>query len=189
VLRLQRLPVNAYDYGFLRELSSALDDVRGEDDVRGLVVTSAIDGCFSAGADLDAFAAATPRGRAMTCLLAQETFDKLERLPFRVVAAITGTCLGGGLELALACHRRIAAVGTYRLGLPEITAGLLPGSGGTQRLPRLIGLSAALDLITTGRLLTPEEAMRAGILDGLVSDRSECLGAAVQAARSSGSRG
>jgi enoyl-CoA hydratase/carnithine racemase len=93
---------------------------------------------------------------------------KLESTPKVVVAAINGHCLGGGLEMALCCDFRVAAEGSYRIGLPEVTLGLLPGTGGTQRLPRLIGRQKALDLMLTGRTLVPGEALTAGVVDAVV---------------------
>jgi enoyl-CoA hydratase/carnithine racemase len=178
VVTLNRPPANAYDYEFLRELSDALDAVRADDDVRGLIINSALPGVFSAGADVRAFASGSQRRRLMTCLNAQEVFTKLERMPVPVVAAITATCLGGGLELALACDTRFAAEGDYRIGLPEVGVGLIPGSGGTQRLARLIGLPKALDLIVTGELVTPAAAHALGIVDRLLPGQAACLEAA-----------
>jgi enoyl-CoA hydratase len=118
----------------------------------------------------------------MICLLAQEVFTKLECLPVRSVAAIAGKCLGGGLELALACRSRFAVAGGYRLGLPEVGVGLLPGSGGTQRLTRLIGLSRGLEAIVSGRLFTPQEALEIGLVDRLLPDAEACLEAALELA-------
>jgi enoyl-CoA hydratase/carnithine racemase len=178
VLTLNRPPANAYDYDFLRELRDALDEVRVDEDVRGLLVNSALSDVFSAGADLRAFALGSQRRRLVTCLLAQEVFSKLERMPVPVVAAITGVCLGGGLELALACQMRFAAEGDYRIGLPEVGVGLIPGSGGTQRLPRLIGLPKALHMIATGEALTPTVAHALGIVDRLLPGQAACLEAA-----------
>jgi 3-hydroxyacyl-CoA dehydrogenase/enoyl-CoA hydratase/3-hydroxybutyryl-CoA epimerase len=109
-------------------------------------------------------------------------FAKLRRAPFSTVAAITGACLGGGLELALACRLRLAAAGDYAIGLPEVGVGLLPGSGGTQLLPRLVGLPRALDLIVGGRLLGPREALDLGLFDRLLPDAAACLEAAYELA-------
>jgi enoyl-CoA hydratase/carnithine racemase len=182
VVLLDRPPANAYDYEFLRALGAAVDAVRVDDAVRGVVVASALPAVFSAGADVRAFAAGSQRQRLMTCLLAQEVFSKLERMPVPVVAAIGGACLGGGLELALACGRRLASQGDYAIGLPEIGVGLLPGSGGTQRLSRLIGLPRALEMIATGETLTPAVALHVGLVDGLLPDPAACLAAACRSA-------
>jgi enoyl-CoA hydratase/carnithine racemase len=109
----------------------------------------------------------------------REVFRKFENTPMLFVAAIAGHALGGGLELALACDLRFAARGGYRIGLPEVTLGLFPGSGGTQRLPRLVGLAKGLDLIVTGRAVSPEEAHGLGVVDQLFDDAAACRAAAV----------
>jgi len=179
VVVLDRPPANSYDYDFLRELGAAVDEARYDDGVRAVVVASASERFFSAGADVVAFRAGSPNQRAMTALLAHEVFRKFEHTPMLFVAAIAGHALGGGLELALACDLRYAARGGYRIGLPEVTLGLFPGSGGTQRLPRLVGLAKGLDLIATGRAVSPEEAHELGIVDQLFDDAVACRAAAV----------
>jgi enoyl-CoA hydratase/carnithine racemase len=179
IITLDRPPANSYDYGFLRELAGAVDDARFDDDVRAVVVASASERFFSAGADVSAFQAGSGNQRAMTALLAHEVFRKFENSPLIFVAAIAGHALGGGLELALACDRRLAARGSYRIGLPEVSLGLFPGSGGTQRLPRLVGLSRGLDLIATARTFGPEEARELGVVDELHEDAAACRAAAV----------
>ncbi len=179
VIVLDRPPANSYDYGFLKELGAAVDEARYDDDVRAVVVASASERFFSAGADVVAFRSGSPNQRAMTALLAHEVFRKFEHTPMVFVAAIAGHALGGGLELALACDLRFAARGSYRIGLPEVTLGLFPGSGGTQRLPRLVGLSRGLDLIATGRALDPEEAKELGLVDQLFHDAAACRAGAV----------
>ncbi|HXM56425.1 MAG TPA: enoyl-CoA hydratase/isomerase family protein [Candidatus Dormibacteraeota bacterium] len=179
VIVLDRPPANSYDYDFLRELGAAVDEARYDDDVRAIVVASASEKFFSAGADVVAFRGGTPNRRSMTALLAHEVFRKFENTPMLFVAAIAGHALGGGLELALACDLRFAARGSYRIGLPEVTLGLFPGSGGTQRLPRLVGLAKGLDLIATGRPVSPEEAKELGIVDQLFDDPAACRAAAV----------
>jgi enoyl-CoA hydratase/carnithine racemase len=180
VIVLDRPPANSYDYDFLKELGAAVDEARYDDGVRAVVVASASEKFFSAGADVVAFRSGSPNQRAMTALLAHEVFRKFENTPMVFVAAIAGHALGGGLELALACDLRFAAAGGYRIGLPEVTLGLFPGSGGTQRLPRLVGLSKGLDLIATGRAVTPEEARELGIVDQLLDDATACRAAAVE---------
>jgi enoyl-CoA hydratase/carnithine racemase len=179
IIVLDRPPANSYDYDFLRELGSAVDDARYDDGLRAVAVTSASDKFFSAGADVTAFQAGSANQRAMTALLAHEVFRKFENTPMVFVAAIAGHALGGGLELALACDRRFAARGSYRIGLPEVNLGLFPGSGGTQRLPRLVGLSRGIDLIANARTLSPEDAKELGIVDELYDDAATCRTAAI----------
>jgi enoyl-CoA hydratase/carnithine racemase len=179
VLVLDRPPANAYDYAFLRSFASAVDDLRADEEIRAVVVTSASEKFFSAGADVSAFAAGTTRSRVMTPLLAHETFRKMENTPIVFVAAIAGHCLGGGLELALACDLRFAAEGTYQIGLPELNLGLFPGSGGTQRLPRLVGLSKAMDLILSATTMSPGQAKEIGLVDRLFPDAAACRQGAI----------
>jgi enoyl-CoA hydratase/carnithine racemase len=180
VVVLDRPPANSYDYEFLRELGAAVDDARWDDDVRALVVTSASEKFFSAGADVGAFQGGSVRQRSMTALLAHEVFRKFEHSPMLVVAAIAGHCLGGGFELALSCDLRFAAEGDYRIGLPETGLGLFPGSGGTQRLPRIVGLAKGIDLIAGARTLAPAEAQELGLVDRLLPDGAACRAAAVE---------
>ncbi len=170
VIVLDRPPANAYDYEFLRSLAAAIDDARVDDDVRAVVVTSASEKFFSAGADLKAFAAGSARRRSMTALLGNEVFRKMEVTPLIFVAAVTGHALGGGLELALACDLRFASKGSYRIGLTETSLGLFPGTGGTQRLPRIAGLSTGIDLIARGATFGPDEAHSYRIVDRLYDD-------------------
>src|ERR1700675_4352389 len=159
VIVLDRPPANSYDYAFLREFAAAIDDARVDMSIKSaIVVASASEKFFSAGADVGAFAAGSPRGRFMTALMAHEAFRKMENTPLVFIAAIAGHCLGGGLELALACDLRFAAEGTYQIGLPEVNLRLFPGSGGTQRLPPPVGVSEGLPLIANATTLKPAEA-------------------------------
>jgi enoyl-CoA hydratase/carnithine racemase len=180
VIVLDRPPANSYDYAFLREFASAIDDARADGEVRNVVVTSASEKFFSAGADIAQFAAGTARERFMTALLAHEAFRKMEASPLIFIAAISGHCLGGGFELALACDLRFASEGGYQIGLPEVNLGLFPGSGGTQRLPRRIGLARAIDFISNATAVKPAEAMQLGLVDRLFPDAATCRGAAIQ---------
>ncbi|HSS60870.1 MAG TPA: enoyl-CoA hydratase-related protein [Candidatus Limnocylindrales bacterium] len=179
VIVLDRPPANSYDYAFLRAFAAAIDDARADADIRAAVVTSASEKFFSAGADVSAFAAGTARSRLMTATLAHETFRKMENTPFVFIAAIAGHCLGGGFELALACDLRFAAEGSYQIGLPELNLGLFPGSGGTQRLPRLVGLSRGMEMILEARTMTPAEAKEAGLVDRLFPDAAACRQGAI----------
>src|SRR6266540_7230161 len=176
---LDRPPANSYDYDFLGELATAIDDARYDDGIRAVVVASASERFFSAGADVAAFRAASANQRAMTALLAHEVFRKFENTPMLFVAAIAGHALGGGLELALACDLRFAARGGYRIGLPEVTLGLFPGSGGTQRLPRLVGLAKGLDMILNATTMPPAQAKEAGLVDRLFPDAAACRQGAI----------
>jgi enoyl-CoA hydratase/carnithine racemase len=164
---LDRPPANSYDRTLLDDLSEAIDEARFDEAVRSLVVRSASERFFCAGADVKMFAATGPEFQAAFVVHANEVLSKLERTAKVVVAAIGGHCLGGGLELALCCDFRLAAEGTYGIGLPEVTLGLLPGTGGTQRLPRLIGRQRALELMLRGNAVQPAEALQLGIVDEL----------------------
>ncbi|HKW70376.1 MAG TPA: enoyl-CoA hydratase/isomerase family protein [Candidatus Dormibacteraeota bacterium] len=179
VLVLDRPPANSYDYAFLRDFARTVDDVRADEDIHAVVITSASERFFSAGADVSAFASGTTRSRVMTALLAHESFRKMENTPIVFIAAIAGHCLGGGFELALACDLRFAAEGTYQIGLPETNLGLFPGSGGTQRLPRLVGLSRGMDMILNATTMSPAQAKEAGLVDRLFPDAAACREGAV----------
>ena len=183
IVVLDQPPANSYDYAFLRSFAAAIDDVRADQEIRACVITSASEKFFSAGADVRAFAAGTQRSRSMTALLAHESFRKLENTPLIFIAAIAGHCLGGGFELALACDLRFAAEGSYQIGLPEINLGLFPGSGGTQRLPRLVGLSKGLDLIAHATTMGPAQAKDLGLVDRLFPDAAACRAGAIEYAK------
>jgi len=179
VMVLDRPPANSYDYAFLRSFAGAVDDARNDGDIRAVVLTSASEKFFSAGADVSAFAAGTARSRVMTALMAHEAFRKMENTPLVFIAAIAGHCLGGGFEMALACDLRFAAEGSYQVGLPEVNLGLFPGSGGTQRLPRLVGLSKGMDLIINATTMKPAEAKELGLIDRLFPDAAACRQGAI----------
>jgi enoyl-CoA hydratase/carnithine racemase len=165
---LDRPPANSYDRVFMEELDAAIEAARKDDAVRAIVVRSASEKFFSAGADVSVFAKSDFDTQNAFVVCANEAMSKFESTPKVVIAAINGHCLGGGFEIALCCDFRIAAEGTYKIGLPEVSLGLLPGTGGTQRLPRLIGKQKALELMLTGRTLTPGEAKDAGLIDEVV---------------------
>ncbi len=180
VIVLDRPPANSYDYAFLRSFAGAIDDARVDGEIGAVVVTSASERFFSAGADVSAFAAGTARSRSMTALMAHEAFRKMENTPLVFIAVIAGHCLGGGFELALACDLRFAAEGSYQIGLPEVNLGLFPGSGGTQRLPRLIGLPKGIDMIVNATTLKPDEAKEQGLVDRLYPDAATCRAEAIE---------
>lgn len=166
-ITLDKPPANSYDLEYVQELGEAVQAAADDDQVRVVILRSASEKFFSAGADIKAFQAG-PHERNMAMIEASHrTLSSIARIPKIFVAEINGHALGGGLEIPLACDLRFAGEGEYRLGTPEATLGLLPGNGGTQRLPRLIGTSRALDLMITGRTVTPREAYELGIVDAL----------------------
>src|SRR3989449_1856162 len=147
---LNKPKANTYAADLMRDLNTMIDDVRFDDDVDVCVLASKLDGVWSAGADINLLASSTPDYKAMFCLGCQETLNKMESTPKLFIAALNGHTVGGGLEIALACDLRFMMDGAYKIGLPEVTLGVLPGTGGTQRLPRTIGKPRAIDLMTTG---------------------------------------
>ncbi|MDD1792414.1 fatty acid oxidation complex subunit alpha FadJ [Enterovibrio sp. ZSDZ42] len=162
--------MNTLQATFVDEISAILTELEGNSSIKGLVMYSAKPDNFVAGADVRMLdACETAEDAQAIAEQGQKLFSRIEKLPFHVVAAIHGPCLGGGLELALACHSRIATDDDKtRLGLPEVQLGLLPGSGGTQRLPRLVGVAGALDLILTGKQLRAKKAKKLGVVDDVV---------------------
>ncbi|WP_230431941.1 fatty acid oxidation complex subunit alpha FadJ [Plesiomonas shigelloides] len=162
--------VNTLKAEFGEQIRAILSDLKNRNDVRGLVLISGKTDSFVAGADISMLAACRSADEAATLSRqGHAVMAELEALPFTVVAAIHGACLGGGLELALACHARVCTEhDKTQLGLPEVQLGLLPGSGGTQRLPRLIGVAKALDLMLTGRSVRAKSARKMGLVDDVV---------------------
>jgi 3-hydroxyacyl-CoA dehydrogenase / enoyl-CoA hydratase / 3-hydroxybutyryl-CoA epimerase len=164
--------VNLLTPDMLQELGDLLDSVRGREDVRGLIFKSSKPGVFIAGMDIEAIAAFTDAFKAAEgARFGQVVFQKIADLPVPSACAINGACLGGGMELALACTVRVAAdVKSVKIGLPETQLGIIPGFGGTQRLPRLTGLVPSLDLILSGRTLDAKRAKRIGLVDLVVPE-------------------
>lgn len=171
-ITLNNPPANSYDLSFMEELGESVDAAAGDDGARAVILRSASERFFSAGADIKAFASNSTEDNMRMIRTAHENLARIAETPKIFIAQIGATALGGGLEMALACDLRFGAEGEYYLGLPEATLGLLPGNGGTQRLPRLIGATKALDLMITGRRLLPPEAHEWGILDRLFPPES-----------------
>src|SRR5438445_258268 len=136
---LNKPKANTYDSDLMQDLSAVVDDVRFDDNVDVCVLASKLDGIWSAGADINLLASSTPDFKAMFCLDCQETLNKLESTPKLFIAAIDGHCVGGGLEIAMATDLRIASDGAWRVGLPEVTLGVLPGTGRPQGSPSTQG--------------------------------------------------
>lgn len=166
-LSLHRPPANALGRAFGEELLAAFQEVAQLEDVSVVVITSALDKAFIAGADIKEMAAMDQAESEAFSRLLQEAYSILPRMKKVVIAAINGHALGGGCELALACDFRFMTRGKALIGLPEAGLGIVPGAGGTQRLPRLVGLSKALDMLLGGRALGPEEALAIGLVDRL----------------------
>jgi len=166
-ITMDRPPANSYDPAFLEELDRCVGEV-AEAEVAVAVIRSASEKFFSAGADVKGFLERSAEENMVMCRRAHQVLGRFADESPLFIAAIAGHALGGGYEIALACDIRIAAEGRYRIGLPEVSLGLLPATGGTQRLPRLIGRGRALELMTTGRTVTPAEAERLGMVDRLV---------------------
>jgi enoyl-CoA hydratase/carnithine racemase len=166
-ITFNRPPANSYDIGFMEELGRAVDAAAGDGSARVVIVRSALEKFFSGGADIKAFSENPPERNMDMCRVAHRSLGKISEIPKVFIAQIQGHALGGGLEITLACDLRFGAEGEYFIGVPEVTLGLLPGNGGTQRLPRLIGLNKALDLMIMGRRLSPADAHQLGILDRL----------------------
>jgi enoyl-CoA hydratase/carnithine racemase len=169
-ITLDNPPANSYDIEFMRELAAAIKQANDDDGAWIVVLRSASEKFFSAGADVKRFLANDVEANMDMIRLAHEALASIARSPKLFVAYIAGHAFGGGLEMALACDVRYAAEGSYRLGTPEVTLGLLPGNGGTQRLPRLIGVGPAVELLTTGRQLSPQDALSLGLVSQLFAD-------------------
>jgi 3-hydroxyacyl-CoA dehydrogenase/enoyl-CoA hydratase/3-hydroxybutyryl-CoA epimerase len=163
-------PVNTLGPSMVGEFEAVFAGIEQNAGLRGVVIASAKPSGFIAGADVEQFAAfKSPHDATQVSALGQELLNRLEKLPVPVVAAIHGACLGGGLEVALACRYRVATNHESTvLALPEVQLGVIPGMGGTQRLPRLIGLQAALDMILAGRNIRAAKAIRMGLVDEVV---------------------
>jgi len=165
LVTLNRPPVNSINSGLLEELNDILDKLAQSQEARVLVITGAGEKAFSAGADITEFAEI--RAGKRRAVNVHDLFLKIENYPKPVIAAINGYALGGGCELAMSCHLRIAAR-EAKIGLPEVRLGIIPGWGGTQRLPRLIGKVKALELMLTGDHISAEEAMHLGLVNKVV---------------------
>jgi enoyl-CoA hydratase/carnithine racemase len=171
-ITLDKPPANSYDLDYMRELAAAIEAAGADNAARVIVVRSASEKFFCAGADIKAFAANDVDANMDMIRFAHEALASIARSPKVFVACVAGHALGGGLEIALACDVRYAIEGRYRLGTPEVTLGILPGNGGTQRLPRLIGAGPALELLITGRTLSPEEARSLGVVSQVFADQA-----------------
>jgi enoyl-CoA hydratase len=169
VLTLDEPPANTYSYPLMRELDEAVLRARFDPAVHAIVLTGQGDRFFCAGADIRMLQGADPSFKYYFCLHANETLNRLEQTPKLVIAALNGHTVGGGLEIALAADLRLARAGGGKIGLPEVQLGVLPGTGGTQRLARVVGKARAIEMMITGRLATFEDAAAMGIVQEVIS--------------------
>ncbi|HMS15253.1 MAG TPA: enoyl-CoA hydratase/isomerase family protein [Planctomycetota bacterium] len=166
-LTLDHAPANGYSHAMMRQLDDGILKARFDPEVHVLILKGAGEKFFCAGADLSGLHGMDPATKYQFCLHANETLLRLEHTDKLVIAALNGHCVGGGLEIALACDLRIGREGGGKIGMPEVALGVLPGTGGTQRLARLLGKSRALEMMITGRTMSMEEGLSAGLLHHL----------------------
>src|ERR671928_724073 len=165
IFELNDPPANTYTYEMNRELDECILRARMDDEVHVIVLRGAGEKFFSAGANIKMLSEVTPGFKYYFCLHANETLQRLEQTPKLVIAAMNGHTVGGGLEIALACDIRIARRNGGKVGLPEVNLGVLPGTGGTQRLARALPKNKAIELMTEGKLISFEEAQGLGLIN------------------------
>jgi enoyl-CoA hydratase/carnithine racemase len=182
VITLDDPPANTYTYEMNLQLDAAVLRARMDDSAHVLMLTGAGDKFFSAGANIKMLSEVTPRFKYFFCLHANETLNRLEQTPKLVIAALNGHTVGGGLEIAMAADLRVARRDGGKIGLPEVNLGVLPGTGGTQRLSRIVGKSRAIELMATGRTFTFEEAHEMGIVSEIF-EKENFMDSAMQYAR------
>ncbi|MDH4257579.1 MAG: enoyl-CoA hydratase-related protein [Candidatus Aminicenantes bacterium] len=178
--------LNAISNELTSELSSLLDELEKDDKLRVLIITGSGDKAFVAGADIQELVDRDARMGRRVSRERQEIFSRIENLPVPVIAAVNGYALGGGLELALACNVRVCTE-KAQFGAPEVKLGIIPGDGGTQRLPRLVGLGRAMEMILTGDFIDAQEAYRIGLVNKVVPPE-ELMNAAMELAQKIASR-
>ncbi len=165
VIELTNPPANTYSYEMMRQLDEAILQARFDDNIHVIVVRGAGEKFFCAGAEISMLNAVTPGFKYYFCLHANETLTRLEQTPKLVIAALNGHTVGGGLEIALACDIRIALRNAGKVGLPEISLGVLPGTGGTQRMARALPKNKAIEMMAEGKLISFEEAQELGLIN------------------------
>jgi enoyl-CoA hydratase/carnithine racemase len=173
LVTLTNPPANGYSYEMMRDLDEGILRARFDANVHVLVLAGAGEKFFCAGADIGMLHGVKPEFKYAFCLHANETLLRLEHTPKLVIAALGGHAVGGGLEVALACDLRVARRGSGRVGLPEVSLGVLPGTGGTQRLARVLGKSRAIEMMVSGELVDYERAAELGLVNRLVDADSD----------------
>lgn len=167
-LTLNDPPANTYTYEMMQALDGAILKARMDEGVQVILITGNGEKFFSAGANINMLRNVTPTFKYFFCLHANETLSRLEQTPKLVIAAINGHCVGGGLEIAMAADIRVARRNAGKMGLPEVSLGVLPGTGGTQRLTRLVGKSKAIELMAMGQLFDFERGLELGLLNQIL---------------------
>jgi enoyl-CoA hydratase/carnithine racemase len=167
ILTLSDPPANTYTHEMMQTLDQRILAARMDESVQVIVITGSGEKFFCAGANIQMLADVTPTFKYYFCLHANETLSRLEQTPKLVIAAINGHCVGGGLEVAMAADLRIARKGAGKMGLPEVSLGVLPGTGGTQRLARMVGKSKAIELMAAGELFDFERGHQLGIINDI----------------------
>src|SRR5213082_2712539 len=168
ILTLNDPPANTYSYEMMRELDRSILAARMDESVQVIVITGRGEKFFCAGANIQMLSGVTPEFKYYFCLHANETLSRFEQTPKLVIAAINGHCVGGGLEVAMAADLRVARRGAGKMGLPEVSLGVLPGTGGTQRLARIVGKSKAIELMALGQLFDFEKGQTLGLINEIV---------------------
>ena len=177
VITLNDPPANTYSYEMMQQLDARILEARMDESVQVIVIASSGEKFFCAGANIQMLANVTAEFKYYFCLHANETLSRLEQTPKLVIAAINGHCVGGGLEVAMAADIRIARHGAGKMGLPEVSLGVLPGTGGTQRLARIVGKSKAIELMATGELFDFEKGRELGLVNQIYNaeDREQFM--------------
>lgn len=172
ILTLNDPPANTYSYEMMQQLDASILKARLDESVQVIVITGRGEKFFCAGANIQMLGEVTPEFKYYFCLHANETLSRFEQTPKLVIAALNGHCVGGGLEVALAADLRIARRGAGKMGLPEVSLGVLPGTGGTQRLARLVGKSKAIELMATGELFDFERGQELGLVNQVLDSET-----------------
>jgi enoyl-CoA hydratase/carnithine racemase len=182
IITMDDPPANTYTHEMMRQMDDAILEARFDEAVHVILIRGAGEKFFSAGANIGMLQTANPYFKYYFCLHANETLNRLEQTPKIVIGALNGHTVGGGLEIALACDLRVAKKGGGKIGLPEVTLGVLPGTGGTQRLGRMLGKSKSIELMATGRTFEFEEALDLGIVNQVL-DGEDFMAEAMEYAR------
>jgi enoyl-CoA hydratase len=165
IVELNDPPANTYTYEMMLQLDAAILAARMDEDVQVIILRGNGNKFFSAGANIQMLNEVTPRFKYFFCLHANETLNRLEHTPKLVIAALNGHTVGGGLEIAMACDMRLARKDSGKIGLPEVNLGVLPGTGGTQRLSRIVGKSRAIEMMVKGEVFSFEKARELGLVN------------------------